>query len=197
MTLGIFDIFRKKKENNVDRGKEVEDQFRNENTIMGEEVKRTGTGSDFEKLKREPLTGRVTGKEKWEIKRNNSPLSELQKKTHGLKVYRSIDTPLGQKVRIEDKQGNQLVKGWDGRWRKVTERDRDPFGIDSLVGSSNSSKRSRNDSDPFGLGSVFGSSEPRRKRAPSDYDSLMGFDMFGTDNRPRRRRRSDDPFSLF
>jgi hypothetical protein len=193
--LGIFDIFRKK-QNNVERGREIEDQFENENSILGGGVKRTGIGSDFEKLKRDPLTGRVIGKEKWEIKRNNSPLSERQKQTHGLKVYRAIDTPLGQKVRIEDKQGTELVKDWDGRWRRVTERDRDPFGINNLVGSSNSNKGRRNDSDPFGLGSVFGSSEPRKRKTP-DYDSLLGFDIFGNDNRSRRRRRSDDQFSIF
>jgi hypothetical protein len=83
--MGLFDNMFGKRRNNVERGQEVEDDFKSQSEFQGYEVERTGIGSDHKRSIRDPITGRKRT-EVWEEKRNNSPLSERQKKTRGLKV---------------------------------------------------------------------------------------------------------------
>lgn len=172
--MGLFDsIFGKK--SNVERGREKEDQFRSEREMMGEEVRRTGIGSDFETVHCDPFTGRISERHKHEIKRNNSPLSKRQKKTRGLIVHRYIDGKdafgIGSQHRVEDKHGNELERDmFTGKYRR---KDRDTFG------------------DMFGAGpsSRSLSSKSRRRSSSSDFDSLMG--LGGSSNKRNRRKKND------
>lgn len=159
------------RQNNVERGQEVEHSFKSQAEISGDKVERTGIGSDFKRTRVDPLTGRKTT-EYWETKRNNSPVSKRQMKTRGLKVYREIDGPLGPQSRIEDKRGNELQRNmFTGKLERVRKADSDPFGINSMLGGgSTSSRRSRKSDDPFGL--------------------------FGGGSAPKRRRKSKDPFDF-
>ncbi len=179
--MGIFDSVRKltKKEKNKERmqkiresGKDGEKTFENENMLSN--VKRTYTGSDYEVTVRDS-SGRIR-KEKWEVKKNNSPLSKRQKETHGLKVKRYRDTPYGKESTIEDRYGNEykqdVVTGKTTRVRK-----RDKSMLTSLFESNSSSKpkktsatkrkttarkstKSRSISDI-----IFGSSKPKKTSA--------------------------------
>src|SRR6267142_6452158 len=98
MLLGIFDIFRKptKKEITHDRmrkiresGEDGQRHFEQDNAFS--KIKRVHHGADYVKTVSDSA-GRERP-EPHEVKKNNSPLSELQKKTHGLKVDRYVDTP--------------------------------------------------------------------------------------------------------
>lgn len=67
--------------NNRAKGRAAEDEFRLTSTLRGEEVVRTGRGSDFRVRKRDPWTGRVTSSKLVEVKSGKAKLSKLQKKT--------------------------------------------------------------------------------------------------------------------
>jgi len=180
--LGLFDsIFGKR--HPVERGKECEDQFRTENEMFGDKIKRTGVGSDFEREKlSDPLTGK-TRKEKWEIKRNNSPLSKRQKQTRGLKVARYRDNGFGGfEVSVENRKGEKLEKNlFTGKYEKVPKRQRGPFGLNNstLCGesaSSSRSKRHKSNDDLFGFNSnMFGNSSGKRKRKKQSDSFGWGF----------------------
>jgi hypothetical protein len=162
--MGLFDnLFGKR--HNVERGKDVQDEWRMNQDIQGNSYKRRAVGSDYERTVTDPYTGKKHT-ERWEMKRNNSPLSKRQKQTRGLKVYRSIDTPLGSKVRIENKNGEELERNlFTGKYNKVPKRDSDPFGLNALGGSSSSKpRRSKANDDPFGVGSMLGSGSGSSKR---------------------------------
>lgn len=68
-------------EDNKSRGKLTEDLFVLSETAKGNEVRRTGRGSDFEVIRRDPLTGRSKGKMLYEIKSGNARESKLQQRT--------------------------------------------------------------------------------------------------------------------
>lgn len=146
--MGIFDIFKK---TNVERGKEAEDDFRTQSEIQGYKVKRKPIGSDFERSERDPFTGKIH-KERWEVKRNSSPLSKRQKATRGLKVARYKDGILGPELRVEDRKGNELRRDvFTGRYQRVRKQDNDPFGINELLGGSEKPRRGRKRKDPFDI----------------------------------------------
>lgn len=131
--MGFLDYFKKnqekasKKEKTKRRmqkirysGKEGERTFENEK--MFSNIQRTGTGSDYEEEIRDSA-GRKR-KRKWEVKKNNSPLSKRQKVTHGLRVKRYIDTgPFTRESRIEDRKGNEYREDvFSGKLIKVKKR---------------------------------------------------------------------------
>lgn len=157
--MGFFDIFKK---HNVERGKEAEDHFRNSEEMWGAEIRRKPVGSDFEKIERDPLTGKITRRERWEVKRNNSPLSERQKKTKGLKVARYKDGIFGPEKTVEDRRGNKLdYDPFTGRYERQKKSEHNMFGE-----SSSSSKRKSSSADPFGM--FGGSNTSKKKRKKSD-----------------------------
>jgi len=182
--MGFTDFFRKK--TNVDRGKEIEKQFEAEQAWSGKKLKRTGRGSDYKTINRDIFTGKKNI-EYWEVKRNNSRLSKLQKKTKNLKVYRARDTPLGNEVTVEDKRGNRLVKDWSGKWQKEKKNNEN-----SWFGSNNSTKKKKtkqNDS----LSKMFGSSSSGgRKKSSDSFGS-----MFGSSSSGGRKKSSDSFGSMF
>jgi hypothetical protein len=67
--------------NNQARGKAAEQQFELTSALEGEEVVRTGRGSDYRVRKRDPWTGRVTSSKLVEVKSGKAKLSKLQRKT--------------------------------------------------------------------------------------------------------------------
>jgi hypothetical protein len=173
MLLGIFDILRKstKKEIKHDRmrkiresGKDGERHFEQDNAFS--EIKRVHHGADYVKPVRDSA-GRIRN-EPHEVKRNNSPLSKLQKKTHGLKVDRYVDTPYGTVKKTYNRNGDQIKQdAFTGKWQKVKKRD--SSGFDSMFGAGGSS-RSRSNQNGFGsgLGDMFGSGSSKRKRSSSN-----------------------------
>jgi hypothetical protein len=195
--LGIFDIF---KRSNTERGKEVEDEWRVNQEIQGNNYRRRAIGSDYERTIVDPYTGRRRT-ERWEMKRNDSPLSETQKKTRGLKVYRSYDPspehPFGG-TRIENSRGEELERNiFTGKYRKVLKKEKDPIGLNTLGKSSSSkSRKSKKDDDIFGVGSMFGSSSSqstsRRNDDPFGVDKMFG----GSSSSKKRRRKDSNPFGL-
>lgn len=71
---------------NVRRGKAAEDQFVWQNQLMGNEVTRTGRGSDYRVRRRNILTGKVESSELVEVKSSyTAPKSPLQRKTRARK----------------------------------------------------------------------------------------------------------------
>lgn len=68
-------------ENNKVKGKAAEEEFRYASALRGEEVERTGRGSDFRVRKRDPWTGRVTSSRLVEVKSGKAKLSKLQRRT--------------------------------------------------------------------------------------------------------------------
>jgi len=184
--LGLFDsIFGKK--HNVERGKEVEQDFKAQREIMGEKVERTGIGSDYKITHpANPILGRRKRSEYWDTKRNDSPVSERQKQTRGLKIYRHYDPsperPLGE-TRIENTNGDKLEYDYlKGNYVKAKKQNNDFFSY----GSSTPRKRKSNSWDPFGSGS-----SSRRRND----DLLGGFsadNMFGGGSSGRRRKRKND-----
>jgi|APSaa5957512535_1039671.scaffolds.fasta_scaffold03375_13 hypothetical protein len=176
--MGIFDSVRKltKKEKSKERmekiresGKQGERNFERDNTFS--KIKRVHHGADYEVTVRDSAGRERT--EKHEVKRNNSPLSKLQKKTHGLKVDRYEKTPLGDVRKTYNRNGDELKKDpWTGKWNKVRKKDKSM--LTSLFESNSSSKskktsvtkrkstarkstKSRSISDI-----IFGSSKPKK-----------------------------------
>lgn len=186
---GKHDRMRKIRES----GRLGEDQFRNENAFS--EIRRRHHGRDFDKPVRDSM-GR-TRNEPWEVKRNNSPLSEKQKKTRGLKVRRYVDTEYGfVEARTEDKNGNRLEQDmFTGKWKKAKKRD--SFGTMFGV-SSSESKRRRNSDYKFGSGidNMFGKRSSSRKKS-NEYGFGSGLNnMFGTCRSGRRKRNSSDSWGF-
>jgi hypothetical protein len=171
--MGFFDCLKGNSDNDRMRkiresGRFGEDQFRNENAFS--DIKRRHHGRDFDKPVRDSR-GR-TRIEKWEVKRNNSPLSEKQKKTRGLKVRRYVDTKYGfVEGRTEDKNGNRLEQDvFTGKWKKAKKQD----NFSNMFGSSSSEpRRSRNNNFGFGSGSglndMFGTGSSRKRRSSSGW----------------------------
>lgn len=169
--MGLFDnLFGRR--HNVERGQDVEHNFKAQAEMTGDKVERTGIGSDYKRTRIDPLTGRKTT-EYWETKRNKSPISKRQMQTRGLKVYRETDGLLGPESRAEDKHGNELQRNiFNGRMERVRKKDKDPFGMNSMFGSTSNNKTRRTKSDdPLGFGSMFGGSNTgkRRKKSESDW----------------------------
>jgi hypothetical protein len=74
-------------EENVHKGRAAEEQFVWQQRMMGNEVERTGRGSDFRVRERNPLTGRVEKTYLREIKSSDTaPTSPLQRKKRTKKV---------------------------------------------------------------------------------------------------------------
>ena len=147
--MGLFDsIFGKR--HNVERGKDVEKDFEAQSKMQGYDVERTGIGSDHKRSYRDFSGKKHT--EVWESKRNDSPLSKRQKKTPGLKVYRSYDPspkrPFGE-TRVEDRRGNELQRDiFTGKYKCVPKRqESNPF--DFGFGSSSGQTRKRRKKDDF------------------------------------------------
>lgn len=156
--MGVWDNLFKR--HNVERGKDIENEFKFQSEMQGHEVTRTGIGSDYKRKRVDPFTGRQHT-EKWEVKRNNSPLSKRQKKTWGLKVYRSTDTPFGAETRVENRRGEELTRRLDGSYRKARMSDKDPFGIHGMA---KRSSRKTSSNDPFGFSALGSSSATRKKK---------------------------------
>lgn len=156
---------------NTDRGTEAEDVVKARYEMDGAEVTRTGRGSDWHVRYRSPLTGRVEKSFKVEVKRNNSRPSRLQKSSKNTRVIRVKDDILGSPSNIyrEDMRGNRYETDMFGRTRRVSKRQsEDPFGLNSMFGSSSGRSRRRKDDDPFGVNSMFGGSTGKRRRRKSD-----------------------------
>src|SRR4029077_13670449 len=120
-------------------GKFGEEQFRNENAFS--DIKKRHHGRDFDKTMTDYRGRKRT--ERWEVKRNNSPLSEKQKKTWGLKIRRYVDTEYGfVESRTEDRNGNRLEQdAFTGKWKKAKKHQDNlgnMFGTGSLVKRSKS-----------------------------------------------------------
>ena len=148
--LGLFDnLFGKR--HNVERGKDVETDFDTQSRMQGYDVKRTGIGSDHKRSYRD-LSGKKHT-EVWESKRNDSPLSERQKKKPALKVYRSYDPspkrPFGV-TRVEDRRGNELKRDvFTGKYKRVPKRqESNPFDF-GFSSSSSGQTRKRRKKDDF------------------------------------------------
>ena len=145
--MGFLDNLRKKltkKERTEERmqkiresGKQGERNFERDNTFS--KIKRVYHGADYEVTVRDSA-GRER-KEKHEVKRNNSQVSKLQKKTHGLKVDRYEKTLFGDVHKTENRNGDEIKKDpMTGKWKKVRKRDSSVFGGLSSSGSSNKPK---------------------------------------------------------
>jgi hypothetical protein len=68
-------------ESNKRNGKDAEDRFVLRHSLSGEEVERTGRGSDFRVRRRDPWTGKVSSSRLYEVKSSETaPVSELQSK---------------------------------------------------------------------------------------------------------------------
>ena len=68
-------------ENNKRNGRDAEDRFVLRRSLNGEDIERTGRGSDFRVRKRDPWTGKVTSSRLYEVKSGETaPVSELQSK---------------------------------------------------------------------------------------------------------------------
>lgn len=147
--MGIVDsVFGKR--STVERRKDVEEDVKWQSEMQRYEVKRSGTRPNQERTYQDPDTGRQHI-EAEESKRNNSLVSPRQRKTRGLKEYRSNDTRYGREVRVEDKNGKRL--GCDiftVRHKKSLKRQSNRFGINSIF-ENNASKRKnrRKDGDLF------------------------------------------------
>lgn len=66
---------------NQTKGRAAEDQVRMELSLEGCEVYRTGHGSDFQAIKRDPFTGEVVEDKLVEVKSGDADLSPLQEET--------------------------------------------------------------------------------------------------------------------
>lgn len=108
----MFDIF--KKRTNVDRGNEAEDVAKSYLSWRHREVRRTGKGSDYEGVDVDPFTGKER-KTPYEVKRNDSRLSNKQRRTRNLKVIRVRDDFLGNPTNIseERKDGSRIGNQYD------------------------------------------------------------------------------------
>jgi len=162
------------------RGQEIERQFEQENTFS--KIKRTGKGSDYEKEVTDSRGKKV--KEKWEVKRNNSPLSKTQKQTKGLKVYRfRDDAPLGSQVTIEDKKGNELKKDiFTGKWKKVKKETNAGF---SFFGSNSDTPKKRTKKTP--------KKRTTKKKSDSIWGSSLTTNFFGSNSDTPKKRTKKTP----
>ena len=159
--MGFFDRVKKltkkeKMEKIRESGKQGEKNFERDN--MFSKVKRVYHGADYEVEVRDSI-GRIR-KEKHEVKRNNSPLSKLQKKTHGLKVDRYEETPFGDVKKTYNRNGDELKKDpLTGKWSKVKKRDKSVLTSFFESQSSRKPKKSSRSS----MDSFWGSSSSKRK----------------------------------
>jgi len=178
-------------------------------------IKRVHHGADYVKTVRDSA-GRVR-QEPHEVKKNNSPLSKLQKKTHGLKVDRYVDTPYGPVRKTENRNGEEIKQDpFTGKWKKVRKRDNSGFsgqlgyggvskskkqgGFDSMLGLGGNSSRPRNSNrsrnssgfdSMLGLGGGSGGSRSSPRRKSNDYGFGSGLnDMFGSGGSSKKRRSS-------
>lgn len=146
-------------------GKEGEKHFEIDNSLS--EYKRTGHGSDYEKTVYDSA-GRKR-KEPHEIKRNNSRLSKLQKKTRGLKVDRYVDTGYGVSKKTEDRFGNELEQDpLTRKWKKMKKRNNN-YVLGNVFGSSSTKKRRKKSNDyGFNVDNIFGSGSRKKRRKSGD-----------------------------
>ena len=175
--MGIFDSMRKltKKEKSKERmeniresGKQGERNFERDNIFS--KIKRVHHGADYEVTVRDSAGRERT--EKHEVKRNNSPLSKLQKKTHGLKVDRYEKTPLGDVRKTYNRNGDELKKDpLTGKWNKVRKRDKSM--LTSLF-ESNSSSKPKKTSSTKRKSTTKKSTIRKKPKSFSNADSLWG-----------------------
>jgi hypothetical protein len=138
-------------------GKEGEAQFRRDKFLSN--IERRYHGKDFVEKKTD-WDGK-THETPWEVKRNNSPLSPKQKRTHNLHVRRYVDTKYGVESRTEDKHGNRLEHNIvSGKWEKAKNKP-NPFGFG---GSTDSSKPKKTKSS----NSIWGSFSNKKRKSKSD-----------------------------
>jgi hypothetical protein len=174
--LGLFDLFKKKHQTEI--GKDGENYARNRLAMNHDKVERDPVGSDFKTTDHNPITGKRRV-ERYEVKVNNSRLSEKQKQTKGLKVMRLKETPFGYEERIENRNGDKLEYDYfRGRYVRSKKQESDLFGF----GSSEPIRRSRKrNDDQF---DIFGSSNS----SSSDFFNLGGGSS---------KRKKKDDFSFF
>lgn len=108
----MLDIFRKP--TNVDRGNEAQDVAKSYLSWRHQKVRRTGIGSDYEGVDVDPFTGKEK-KTPYEVKRNDSRLSDKQRRTRNLRVIRVRDDFLGNPTNIseERKDGSRVGNQYD------------------------------------------------------------------------------------
>jgi hypothetical protein len=176
--LGLFDAFKKKKRHQTEIGKAGENYARERLAWSHGKVERDPVGSDFKTTDPDLMTGKRKV-QRYEVKVNNSRLSERQKQTKGLKVIRLRETPFGYEESLENKRGERLEHNYlTGRDERVPKaRKNDPFGINSMLGMDTPRpRRSKRNDDPFSTAGMLGLGSSRGSK--------------------RSRRRSDDPFGL-
>jgi hypothetical protein len=190
--LGFFDFL--KGHDNHERMRKIresgrfgEEQFRNDNAFS--DIKKRHHGRDFDKTVTDYQGRKRT--ERWEVKRNSSPLSEKQKKTRGLKVRRYVDTKYGfVESRTEDKNGNRLEQDvFSGKWKKAKKHQ---DNLDNMFGAGSSGKQKKTGSgfdDMFDFGS-----SSRRKRKQDGFDSMFG--LGSSSSRKRKKSGYDDLFGF-
>ncbi|MEW6604247.1 MAG: hypothetical protein AB1351_06110 [Thermoproteota archaeon] len=184
--MGVLDIFKKKKRHQTEIGKDGENYAENRLSWSHGKVERDPVGSDYRTTDVDPLTGKRKY-QRYEVKVNNSRLSEKQKQTKGLRVIRLRETPLGYQETLENRRGDRLEYDYlRGRYRAVPKHRESQL---DFLGTGGSSARKRKSSswDPFGSGS---SSRSRRND-----DLLGGFNsnsMFGGGSSASKRRRKND-----
>lgn len=190
--MGFFDAFKKTKKEASretmrkirESGKQGERNFEWDNALS--RIKKVHRGRDYDKYVRDS-SGRIR-REPHEVKRNNSPLSKVQKKTWGLKVDRYVDTPYGTQKITENRAGERLEQDpLTGKWSKKRKKDRlaSIFGSGSSEGRKRHSRKVKNDP----LASLFGSGSSDKRKKPSGYDSLFGS---GSSSRSRRKSSGYD-----
>ena len=165
--MGLFDGLRNlsRKERTRERmrkiresGKEGERRFEQDNAFS--KVKRVHHGADYEKIVHDSA-----GRERkipYEVKQNDSPLSKLQKKTHGLRVIRYVNGPYGKVKKMYNRNNEEIQEvPFTNRVKKVRKQNRSIFNVQlGSGGISQSRPRSSSGFDSmFGLG---GSSSRRK-----------------------------------
>ena len=171
---GIFDNYQKltKRERNREQmdkirqsGKDGERHFEQDNTFS--KIERVHHGADYQKTVHDS-----SGRERvvpYEVKRNNSPLSRLQKKTRGLRVVKYIDTPYGQVKKMYDRFGNEKRENpLTNKFERVRKRDTLEGGLLGF-GSSSKPKKPISSNKKF-LDAFFSSSKPSGRRKSSSVD---------------------------
>jgi hypothetical protein len=186
--LKISDVFKKpRKKNKVqermkkirESGKDGELYFEQDNALAN--IERVHHGADYERTVHDSA-GRER-KVPYEVKRNNSPLSKLQKKTRGLRVVKYINTPYGKVKKMYDRFGNEKEENpLNGKFERV--RKRGTALIKSLLESNSGSKprKSRN----LNLDDLFGSSPPKNHRKANGSE----LENFGFSSNSSKKRKS-------
>ena len=190
--MGLFGgLFRKKHQTEI--GKEGEDYAKADLAMNHHEVKRAPVGSDFETRDRDLLTGKEK-RQKWEVKVNNSPLSERQKQTKGLKVIRLRETQFGYEKTIENRRGEKLEYNYmTGRHARVPKaRKEDPLGVNMF--SDKPQRRAKTNDDLFGFGSMSGGGSTSTRKSRKNEDVFGMGDMFGNGSSSDRKRKRKDDF---